>query len=243
MKNNRNSNKKKGAFLLRPIQVQNGRKNRLTAFLTDVCFVWLYLAGMTLWLESSLQLDISIGICLLAALAAALLQQLAAGGWSENGAGRRWLGILSWCGALAVIALAAHQMWLSGIHQICNHAVDMLGHRFPYLFSSYAVTVDTSAARYLAVLWVMLLLALAGGYLVRSGNRILLGMQIVCMLVLQLVTGIGPVQIRSFVPVLCCLIAVWMRGHGEQIAAGRQRLAASDWLFWRLSFWQLAVWH
>lgn len=74
MKNNRNSNKKKGAFLLRPIQVQNGRKNRLTAFLTDVCFVWLYLAGMTLWLESSLQLDISIGICLLAALAAALLQ-------------------------------------------------------------------------------------------------------------------------------------------------------------------------
>ena len=226
MKNNRNSNKKKGAFLLRPIQVQNGRKNRLTAFLTDVCFVWLYLAGMTLWLESSLQLDISIGICLLAALAAALLQQLAAGGWSENGAGRRWLGILSWCGALAVIALAAHQMWLSGIHQICNHAVDMLGHRFPYLFSSYAVTVDTSAARYLAVLWVMLLLALAGGYLVRSGNRILLGMQIVCMLVLQLVTGIGPVQIRSFVPVLCCLIAVWMRGHGEQIAAGRQRLAA-----------------
>ena len=77
MKNNRNSNKKKGAFLLRPIQVQNGRKNRLTAFLTDVCFVWLYLAGMTLWLESSLQLDISIGICLLAALAAALLQQLA----------------------------------------------------------------------------------------------------------------------------------------------------------------------
>ena len=51
-------------------------------------------------------------------------------------------------------------------------------------------------------------------------------MQIVCMLVLQLVTGIGPVQIRSFVPVLCCLIAVWMRGHGEQIAAGRQRLAA-----------------
>ena len=132
----------------------------------------------------------------------------------------------SWCGALAVIALAAHQMWLSGIHQICNHAVDMLGHRFPYLFSSYAVTVDTSAARYLAVLWVMLLLALAGGYLVRSGNRILLGMQIVCMLVLQLVTGIGPVQIRSFVPVSCCLIAVWMRGHGEQIAAGRQRLAA-----------------
>ena len=56
----------------------------------------------------------------------------------------------------------------------------------------------------------MFLLALAGGYLVRSGNRILLGMQIVCMLVLQLVTGIGPVQIRSFVPVLCCLIAVWM---------------------------------
>ena len=104
MKNNRNSNKKKGAFLLRPVQVQNGRKNRLTAFLADVCFVWLYLAGMTFWLESSLQLDISIEICLLAALAAALLQQLAAGGWSENGAGRRWLGILSWCGALAVIA-------------------------------------------------------------------------------------------------------------------------------------------
>ena len=66
MKNNRNSNKKKGAFLLRPVQVQNGRKNRLTAFLTDVCFVWLYLAGMTFWLESSLQLDISIGICLMA---------------------------------------------------------------------------------------------------------------------------------------------------------------------------------
>lgn len=184
--------------------MQNGRKNRLTAFLTDVCFVWLYLAGMTFWLESSLQLDISIGICLLAALAAALLQQLAAGGGSENAAGRRWLGILSWCGVLAVIALVAHQMWLSGIHQICNHAVDMLGHRFPYLFSSYAVTVDTSAARYLAVLWVMFLLALAGGYLVRSGNRILLGMQIVCMLVLQLVTGM--VRCRAAALSRCCAV-------------------------------------
>lgn len=102
MKNNRNSNKKKGAFLLRPgTGCRMEGKTRLTAFLTDVCFVWLYLAGMTFWLESSLQLDISIGICLLAALAAALLQQLAAGGWSENGAGRRWLGILSWCGAMA----------------------------------------------------------------------------------------------------------------------------------------------
>ena len=81
MKNNRNSNKKKGAFLLRPVQVQNGRKNRLTAFLTDVCFVWLYLAGMTFWLESSLQLDLSMGICLLAALAAA---------------GSRWM-VREWC--------------------------------------------------------------------------------------------------------------------------------------------------
>ena len=117
MKNNRNSNKKKGAFLLRPVQVQNGRKNRLTAFLADVCFVWLYLAGMTFWLESSMQLDISIEICLLAALAAALLQQLAAGGWSENGAGRRWLGILSWCGALAVIALGSVSTAQRGIRK------------------------------------------------------------------------------------------------------------------------------
>ena len=94
MKNNRNSNKKKGAFLLRPVQVQNGRKNRLMAFLTDVCFVWLYLAGMTFWLESSLQLDISIGICLLAALAAALparphILDLGAG----TGSLLRWLGL------------------------------------------------------------------------------------------------------------------------------------------------------
>ena len=96
MKNNRNSNKKERRVFTAPdVQVQNGRKNRLTAFLIDVCFVWLYLAGMTFWLESSLQLDLSMGICLLAALAAALLQQLAAGGWSENGAGRRWLGILA----------------------------------------------------------------------------------------------------------------------------------------------------
>lgn len=226
MKNNRNSNKKKGAFLLRPIQVQKGRKNRLTAFLTDVCFVWIYLAGMSLWLDSSLQLNLSVGICLLTALVAALLQQLAAGGWSEKGVGRRWLGILIWCGALAVIALAAHQVWISGIHQICNHAVDVLGRRFPYLFSAYDVAVDTTAALYLAVIWVLLLLALAGGYLVRSGNRMLLGIQIVCMLILQMVTGIGPSDVRSFVLVLCCLVAVWMRGHGEQIAAGRQRLAA-----------------
>ena len=92
MKNNRNSNKKKGAFLLRPVQVQKGRKNRLTAFLTDVCFVWIYLAGMSLWLDSSLQLNLSVGICLLTVLGAALLQQLAAGGWSEKKSSRRWLG-------------------------------------------------------------------------------------------------------------------------------------------------------
>ena len=120
MKNNRNSNKKKGAFLLRPVQVQNGRKNRLTAFLTDVCFVWLYLAGMTFWLESSLQLDISIGICLLAALAAAPLQQPGGGGAADAE------------GALQILlidfpALAVAEITDQNALDLRQHALGMVG--------------------------------------------------------------------------------------------------------------------
>ena len=71
------------------------------AFLTDVCFVWLYLAGMTFWLESSLQLDISIGICLLAALAAR----------PASAAGSRWM-VREWC--RKTMAWNSELVWCSG---------------------------------------------------------------------------------------------------------------------------------
>lgn len=222
----KNSNKKKGAFLLRPVQEQKGKKNRLAAVLTDTCFVWLYLAGMYVWMKDALQLSCTPGIGLAAAAVIAVLQQLVTGIRTENTDRRRWIGLSAWCGGLAVVALAAHRLWMSGIHQICNQAVNVLGQKFPYLFSAYDVETDTSAALYLAVIWLLCLLALAGGYLVRSSNRLVLGGQLVCMLVLQLVTGIGPSTVRGFVVVLCCMMAVWMRGHAEQIAAGRQRLAS-----------------
>lgn len=69
--------------------------------------------------------------------------------------------------------------------------------------------------------------ALAGGFLIRSENRFLLGTLAVLTLLLYRVTGIGP-AFSGWIVWLTGLAALWLHSHGERSAGGTGRLAALE---------------
>ena len=77
-------------------------------------------------------------------------------------------------GVLLVLTAAIGQkLWLGGMHQICNSAIDALGRRFPYLLPSYGVAVTDSMkvpALYGAIGWLLFLVVPGAGYLVEKGT-------------------------------------------------------------------------
>ena len=72
------------------------RKNRITAFLVDGLFLWLYLAGLWAWLASALELPAALGLCLPALGAVALAMGLCGLGRKRA----RRLKLLAWGAAL-----------------------------------------------------------------------------------------------------------------------------------------------
>ena len=225
MKNMKN-NEKTQAFVLRPYPAAKGKKNQVTAFVVDLCFIWMYLAGLLIWLVSALRLSVDTGIVLLLAAGITVLWKLVA----EIGKSKKWILFLVWGALLALTAVIGQKLWLGGMHQICNSAIDALGKRFPYLLPSYGVTVKGSmkaVALYGAIGWILVLVVPGAGYLVEKGNRMFLGIQMTGLLLLQLLTGIGP-GLTGFLCSFFCFLAVWIRGHAERVTAGTQRLAAVE---------------
>ena len=213
-------NAKKQIFSLHSV---SGQKTGMKAFLVDWVFLWLYLAGLAVWLISTADLSVSIGLCLVLQGAVAGLMQLAFLG-KRNA---RCVKVIIWCAALALVAVLGRDLWLSGIHTICNDVVDVIGTHFPYLLPAYSVTVAESmetAALYVGMIWLSALMALPGAYFIKAGNRSLFGIQVIGMLLVQMLTGIGPGKAEE-VFFLFCMLAIWIRGHGEQVTEGRQRLA------------------
>ncbi len=225
MKNMKN-NEKTQAFVLQPYPAAQGKKNQVTAFVVDLCFIWMYLAGLTIWLVSALNLSVNTGIVLLLAAGITVLWKLAA----EVGKSKKWILFLVWGVLLVLTAAIGQKMWLGGMHQICNSAIDALGRRFPYLLPSYGVAVTDSMkvpALYGAIGWLLFLVVPGTGYLVEKGNRMFLGIQMAGLLLLQMITGVG----SGFTGFLCsffCFLAVWIRGHAERVTAGTQRLATVE---------------
>ena len=95
MKNMKN-NEKTQAFVLQPYPAAQGKKNQVTAFVVDLCFIWMYLAGLTIWLVSALNLSVNTGIVLLLAAGITVLWKLAA----EVGKSKKW--ILFWYGVCSL---------------------------------------------------------------------------------------------------------------------------------------------
>lgn len=202
------------------------RKGRLAAFLTDLTFLWLYLAGTALWLGAAFRLDMPWGVLLpgQGVLAALLLAVCGRPGK------RRAIGLTAWCGALAAAAALLSELWGGGLHLLMNHIVDVVGEKFPYLLPAYEVSLAKSLepmALMTAFLWLTALAAPAALYLVRRGSRFLLGVHVVLLLTVRIVLG-APQNLLWMILPLLCLLAVWMRGHGEKVQAGRQRLASLE---------------
>lgn len=214
------------AFALHSVPEQGNKKNRITAFLIDCFFLWLYLAGLAVWLVSALELPASMWLCLVIQGTVAFVMQLAFLGQARA----RLLKLLTWCAALLLFALLFQNLWRSGLYIICNQGVEELGKKFPYVFPAYMVTMKDgmkTAALYGALIWLAALAALPGFYMVRFGNRMLLGIQIAAFFVIWMVAGICP-KLTWGVFAMLCFFSVWIRGHGEQIPAGRQRLAVLE---------------
>ncbi len=225
MKNMKN-NEKTQAFVLQPYPAAQGKKNQVTAFVVDLCFIWMYLAGLTIWLVSALNLSVNTGIVLLLAAGITVLWKLAA----EVGKSKKWILFLVWGVLLVLTAAIGQKLWLGGMHQICNSAIDALGRRFPYLLPSYGVAVTDSMkvpALYGAIGWLLFLVVPGAGYLVEKGNRMFLGIQMAGLVLLQMITGVGP-GLTGFLCSFFCFLAVWIRGHAERVTAGTQRLATVE---------------
>lgn len=220
------NNEKTQSFVLQPYPAAKGKKNQTVAFGTDLCFIWMYLAGLMFWIISALKLPVDKGVILLMAAGLTVLWKLAA----NAGKNKKWVIFLVWSVILVLTAVIGQKLWLGGIHQICNSAADALGKRFPYQLPSYGAAVSgsmKSAVLYVTVGWLLFLLVPGAGYLVEKGNRIFLGIQMVVLLFLQLITGIGP-GIVCFTLSFFCFLAVWIRGHAERVTAGTQRLAVVE---------------
>ena len=214
------------AFHLRSVEEQGNKKNQVVAKLVDWVFLWLFLAGTMGWMVSTFRIPLNLGLFLGILGAVSLLMLLVSTGRGKA----RWIKMAVWCGLLALSALLFRKIWDSGMHIIYNYAVDVLGERYPYLFPVYHVAVEEAmetVSMYVSFVWLSALAALPGMYLVRTGNRILLTLQILFILLLQMAAGIGPGLLWNISTVIC-LLAVWIRGHGERIPAGRQRLASLE---------------
>lgn len=212
------------AFHLYSVEKQGNKKNRAAAYLVDWIFLWLYLAGSTGWLVSTFQIPVSPAAFTGIQGVISLLMILAGTGRGKA----RFLKIAACCGLLAVTILLFGDIWNDGIHILYNHAVDVLGKQYPYLLPVYHVAAEgtmETVCMYAALAWMSGMLAVLGQYLVRTGNRLLLGIQIVFILLVQMAAGIAPELLWNIGSFLC-LLAVWIRGHGEMVPAGKQRLAS-----------------
>ncbi|MGO5164506.1 MULTISPECIES: transglutaminase-like domain-containing protein [unclassified Candidatus Paralachnospira] len=184
----------------------------------------IFLAGSLCWLIQSLSLELFTWAPAMAAVVFAALQ-------CSVGTGRKQgIRSLIWAAVLGVLALIFQRWFRDGIYQISNAVMEVLGNRYPYVLPHYAVTLegrDAVLALTGTVVWLMGVCALAGGFLIRSENRFLLGTLVVLTLLLYRVTGIGP-AFSGWIVWLTGLVALWLHSHGERSAGGTGRLAALE---------------
>lgn len=229
MTENTKNYQKKEAFRLEPVLRGTGRRDRLAAGVTDTCFGWLYLAGLTVWLFYVLQMPGSLGVYLAAGLFAALLYEVV----FELLPVKKVFCLPGWLGVLTLAAVLSGKVWISGLHEVCNLVISAIGRHFPYMLPAYAVTVGEdmqTMALYVAMVWLLLLLVLPGGFFVRHSNRFLLGVQVVLLLVFQIVLGTTD-SLWALAFAVFCLLAVWIREHAEKVSAGVQQVAVLETVF------------
>ena len=189
------------------------QKRKLVPCLIDGLFLWCYLSGITVWLVSAFQIKASLALCLLfeaGIAAAAMLVRL-----EKKRAGLLAAGI--WYLVLVLYAVIFRSFFVSGIHVFCNQAAEVVGTHFPYLLPAWSVTVKESmeqAALTGAMIWFAAALAIPASYFIRSGNKLLFGIQLAALLIVQMATGITP-GLAADGYALVTLLAVWIRGNGE----------------------------
>lgn len=208
------------ALRLVPVQI----KRTILQTAASGVLLGIFLAGSLCWLVQSLSLDLFLWAPAAAVVVFAALQCSVGTGTKQG------IRSLIWAAVLGILALIFQSWFRNGIHQISNAVMEVLGNRYPYVLPHYAVTLegnDAVIALTGTVVWLMGVCALAGGFLIRSANRFLLGALAVLTLVLYRITGIGP-AFSGWVLWLAGLAALWLHSHGERSAGGTGRLAALE---------------
>lgn len=117
-----------------------------------------------------------------------------------------------------------------GINVILNAGISLIGQRFPYVFPEFPVHTEKENYEFVTTmvcLWLSVLLSWAGRYLIRSGNRILLGIGLGIYFILQMVLGHAPVFFWNLT-VFVTILLIWQRGHGEKLTGGIHPLALTE---------------
>lgn len=217
-------------LILCPAEQKEGQNNR--SRLWDFFFLLLFQAAWTGTLGSMFQLDF---FWLLPAVGAVLFSFPLL--LPEKEGKKQKKEIFFWAGAFlfftAIFMLSG--FFLEGWNLILNQAVEQIGQQAAYVFPEYPVTVSETVQPLLvsAVLcWLESLLAFLGGYLIRRGNRILLGTFLALHFLIPVFWGIAAalpfVLLGSF-----GLLMIWIRGHGEKNfaeAKGKVPFLSGVWL-------------
>ena len=218
--------RKAKAFSLRAETGSEKVSDRVFSGAVDVFFLSVFLTGLSGWMIRGLNLNISfipaviIDLCIACALVFL---------YNTNGKIGRLVKICA-AGVTALFAILSATVFKTGLHAVQNALVDAVGKRFPYMFSFYEETgSDSFRAAALAFVFVTVMLAagLLGVYLVRKGNRLLLGVFIALLTLLYAAAGIGPSGFLLAFS-LMSLVFLWLRGHGEKTSERSQRLALAE---------------
>ena len=214
------------AFSLKPETGSAGVSDRVVSCAVDAFFLSVFLIGLSGWMIRGLNLNISlISAVFIDVLIACALVFV----YNINGKIGR-LVKLGAIGAAAFFAVLSATVFRTGLHAVQNAFVDAVGRRFPYMFSFYSEPGSDAfraAALYFVFLTVTLAAGLLGIYMVKKGNRLLLGVFIALLALLYAAAGIGPSGFWLALS-LMSLLFLWLRGHAEKTSERRQRLALAE---------------
>lgn len=211
-------------FSLRGTMRQLNKGDKRSAVLADAVFLWIYLAGIWGWMISAFQITAAMPLLFLGLMPIAVLLSILTADKRKG----NMIGVIAFFLILMLGAVIFHKGILSGFNLMLNQAMDALGKEFPYMWPVYRVTVSEKMYPLtvsMTILWSCGFLGSLGLYLMRSGNRLLLGLHAAAAFLVQIFFQIAPDLFWNGAVVLA-ILAVWFRGHGEKLPPGRQRLAS-----------------
>ena len=213
-------------FILRPVDPKQNTKEKWKAILCDSCFLWLFLAGIGGWFAAFFALKVSTAAFLLAAVPWAVLAAFLFRCEKKI----RWIGTGIWGLVLLIAAFLMGNVFVSGKNALLNQMMSAIGKHYPYFLPEYP-TKGISGHRLpwgtAVYVWALALLVFLGVYLLKTGNRILLGLFLLAFLAVQPIFGMYAPLFWNLA-LIGMFLTFWLHSYGTLHMASTRQLAGLE---------------